>query len=164
MALVEMQPWRMMRWILACLLLAACGAGPGARPLPDEATLIDHSPRDYWLARAARGDPVAPVALALTDPSRAGSPLAAIAMNALDGPPPAGLAAALAHAHHTALARDTAGTPARLSAAEVAGYHFRVFADFGLPRTAFGGAQLTGTLAEARLTSALWCPACDRAP
>ena len=37
-------------------------------------------------------------------------------------------------------------------------------AGFGLPRTAFGGTQLTGSLTEARLTAPLWCPACDRAP
>lgn len=158
--------WRLA--ILALVLLAACGAGPAALPSEAEAGLLARGDvTGYWQARERRGDPVAPVALAVLDPQGRRGLWHGIAANALQGQAPVdpgALALAIARGHHAALLEDRTGTPARLSAAQVAAYHHRVMAAFGLPRTAFGGTQLTGTLAEARLTAPLWCPACDRAP
>lgn len=158
--------WRLA--ILSLAVLAACAAGPAAPHSPEETDLLRAgNVSGYWTARVRRGDPVAPVALAVLDPQRQPGLHREVAANALRGHPAvdaAALALALAHAHHAAVQTDRIGTPARLSARQVAAYHHRVMAAFGLPRTAFGGTQLTGTVAEARLTAPLWCPACDRAP
>jgi hypothetical protein len=78
-------------------------------------------------------------------------------------PEPA-ISLALARAHAEALSQDHDGTPALLSARQIASYHHRVLARFGLPPFAFGATQITGRPGEARFLAPLWCPGCDPSP
>jgi len=61
----------------------------------------------------------------------------------------------LMRAHVNAV--NTFGSP---SASQIAAYHYQVFGAHGLPNTTFGGSPITGTGAEATLTSPIWmgCP------
>lgn len=63
--------------------------------------------------------------------------------------------------HSAAIADDTETPPfGKLSADTIADYHFDEFSDRSLPNRTFGGAPLTGTTREARLTRWTWCPSC----
>jgi hypothetical protein len=55
------------------------------------------------------------------------------------------------------VAVDTFGSP---SAEQVARYHFQIFQAHGLPASTFGGAPISGTEAEAGMTSDVWMGGC----
>lgn len=61
----------------------------------------------------------------------------------------------LMRAHAGALANDS---NRRLSAIDVARYHWRVFEQHGLPRSTFGGG---GTYFMVWATQGIWCSRCD---
>jgi hypothetical protein len=48
----------------------------------------------------------------------------------------------------------------KVSASDIARYHFAVFAKYGLPPTTFGGSPNTGTTLEAEILAGLYldCP------
>ena len=64
-------------------------------------------------------------------------------------------------AHTKAVQNDVVGILGKLSASDIAEYHFKVFAISGLPPRTFGGAPFTGAAAEAEKTKFLWCPSCE---
>ncbi|MCB1388502.1 MAG: hypothetical protein KDK12_05035 [Rhodobacteraceae bacterium] len=159
--------------ILFMAVLAACSAPPGPS-LPvnpaERRALEDGDAADFWQRRAARGDPAAHAALSAMR-LRPG-PLVAVgrasfrlyrARQRAPAPEPV-ISLALARAHAEAVTQDRAGTPARLSARQVAAYHHRVLSGFGLPPFSFGATQITGRSGEAVLLAPFWCAACDPVP
>ncbi|MGR4068621.1 RHS repeat-associated core domain-containing protein [Billgrantia sp. C5P2] len=67
----------------------------------------------------------------------------------------------LMNAHIDAVNNDTAGVLGLLNPQQIAVYHHEVFAEYGLPSTAFGGTPLTGSVWEADATRVVWCGGCD---
>jgi hypothetical protein len=68
----------------------------------------------------------------------------------------------LAVANMVAVDQDLSGVPHYLSAIQVAGYHWDVFAAHGLSAQTFGGSMLTGTRFDVWLYGGLWCGTCDQ--
>ncbi len=64
-------------------------------------------------------------------------------------------------AHRVTTDEDTIGLLGKLSATQVASYHFTEFGRIGLPSRTFGGSPLTGTTREAERTKFIWCPSCE---
>ncbi|MBD3648327.1 MAG: hypothetical protein HUJ31_12945 [Pseudomonadales bacterium] len=72
-----------------------------------------------------------------------------------------GLGASIMLQHANAVDLDDRGYIGKLSAEQVAQYHFNVFTQFNLPRRAFGGSPMSGTTTEAGRTKFIWCPSCE---
>jgi hypothetical protein len=57
---------------------------------------------------------------------------------------------------------DVSGVRGALSARQITGYHWSVFADHGLPSSTFGGTQVTGTYLDVWAYGGAWCGGCDK--
>ena len=129
--------------------------------------------KGFWTSRKAKGDPVADIALKSIDPpggivdSLFGGKSINDRLEAfsrvytgksadLDA-----IRRKLMIEHIKAVNRDTSGTPGKLDAKQVYDYHKKVFEEFGLPATTFGGSPFTGNRWEAGLLDFIWCPDCD---
>jgi hypothetical protein len=127
----------------------------------------------FWRSRSRIGDPVSCIALASLKPG--GLP-ALCRVNAWVAVtrlvwflPPRGankarmrrIQVALMRAHVHEIDADRIGVPGLLSPRQIADYHHRVFAQFGLPYMTFGGTPLTGQQWESGFTALAWCRGCD---
>ncbi|MEX0943858.1 MAG: VCBS repeat-containing protein [Pseudomonadales bacterium] len=63
--------------------------------------------------------------------------------------------------HANSVDLDNDGFIGKLSAEQVAQYHFDAFVQYNLPRRAFGGSPMSGSTAEAARTKFIWCPSCE---
>jgi RHS repeat-associated protein len=119
---------------------------------------------DFWESRASRGDPIGATALSIFHHDGFGGNVAnqklvaAILMRSPGSIPSEiiseirDIGAELMRAHVNAVAQLNG----LLSAEDIAGYHFDVFAMHGLSQRTFGGTPLTGTVTESRFTSFIW--------
>ncbi|MGH7026007.1 RHS repeat domain-containing protein [Brevundimonas sp.] len=120
----------------------------------------------FWNSRASRGDPLARTALSIVQDRGFGAAAndalatAIFKRNAQAGAPQPlhavqhevnQIGIQLMRAHVTAV--NEQGSP---SAAQVAVYHYGVFAENGLLSSTFGGSFITGTAAEAFASSGIW--------
>src|SRR5690606_71588 len=113
-----------------------------------------------WNSRAARGDPMAATASSIVNNSNFAGQYANVRLrDAISSRSPGMSTGAISaevqqigvqlmRQHVNAV--NTFGSP---SAGQIAAYHFAVFGAHGLPNTTFGGSMITGTEAEATLTS-----------
>ena len=66
----------------------------------------------------------------------------------------------LMQAHVSAINTDNLGIPGVLNARQVAKYHHKVFAEYSLPPTTFGGTPITGRVGEVSMTAFVWFKGC----
>lgn len=136
-------------------------------PITDEQRALAEAGdrRGFWESRLRSGDPIAQLALSIVDNTGLGK---AANDRLIDAARDRGLAVdlnvigvRLMQAHVRAIVNDGRGTVGLLNPQQIAGYHHQVFADFGLPPTAFGGTPIMGRLWEADATRRFWCNRCD---
>lgn len=151
------------------------GGGRNGYRITDEERqlLADGKVKEFWESRLAVGDPVASVALKSINPpggildglfggASINSRLQAFARvytgSELDIE---AVRLDLARAHARAVDLDNLNVPGLLNPVQIARYHHVVFANYGLPSTAFGGTPHTGSLGEANAFRWVWCRGCD---
>lgn len=127
----------------------------------------------FWLSRKAVGDPMADIALAAIE-NEGGVGDYLFGGQAINNRLQAyarvygggeldlhEVGVEVMKAHVLAVDQDKIGVIGLLNPRQIAKYHHDVFANYGLPTTAFGGTPMTGGLWEASATRWVWCRGCD---